>query len=105
MSRLRQLEARRRALLERCDQQREELAEHLAQLNPGTVLQSSAISQLRHPLAWAAALAGMLLLRRTREVLTFILWMRTALGLASRAANLRRLLRQPREPRAAGPDR
>lgn len=105
MSRLRQLEARRRALLERCDEQREELAERLAQLNPGTVLQGSGIGQLRHPLAWAGALAGMLLLRRTREVLTFILWARTAVGLASRVANLLRLLTQPRATRAPGPDR
>jgi hypothetical protein len=96
MSRLKLLEARRRALLARCDAQREELAARLAQLNPGTVLQGSPLGQLRHPLAWGAALAAMLLLRRTREVVTFILWTRTALTLAARAVSLVRVLTQPR---------
>jgi hypothetical protein len=100
MSRLKQLEARRRALLARSAEQREELAARLAQLNPGTVLQGSALSQLRHPLAWGAALAGMLLLRRTREVVTVILWIRTALALAGRGAQLLRLLTELRAPRA-----
>lgn len=96
MSRLRQLEKRRRELLRQCDAQREELAGRLAQLSPGTVLNNSALSHLRHPLAWGAALAGMLLLRRTREVLTFITWARMALMLAGRVASLLRLLTQPR---------
>jgi hypothetical protein len=42
----------------------------------------------------------MLLLGRTREVLTFILWIRSALALAGRAAHLVRLLTQLRAPRA-----
>jgi hypothetical protein len=46
------------------------------------------------------ALAGMLLLGRTREVLTFVLWVRSALALAARAAHLVRLLMQLRAPRA-----
>ena len=96
MSRLRQLETRRRELLRQCDAQREELAGRLAQLNPGTALQGSALSHLRHPLAWGAALTGMLLLRRTREVVTFITWARMALMLASRITSLLRLLTQPR---------
>ena len=49
-----------------------------------------------HALAWAAALVGMLLLRRTREVLTFITWARLALTLAGRVASILRLLTQPR---------
>ena len=102
MSRLRQLEERRRELLRECDAQRDQLAGRLAQLNPGTVLHGSALSQLRHPLAWGAALAGMLLLRRTREVLTFITWARMALMLASRVASLLRLLT---ERRAESPGR
>jgi len=105
MSRLKQLEARRRVLLKRCDEQREEFTARLAQLNPSTVLHGSTLGHLRHPLAWGAALAGMLLLRRTREVLTFIVWIRTAVTLASRAAHLVRLLTQLRASRAGGPGR
>jgi hypothetical protein len=104
MRRLKQLEARRHALLKRSDEQRDDLAARLAQLNPVSVLRGSAGGpdgqRLRHPLAWAAALAGMLLLGRTREVLTFILWIRSALALAGRAAHLLRLLTQLRAPRA-----
>jgi hypothetical protein len=104
---MKQLEARRHALLERCAEQRDELAARLAQLDPARVLRGSAHGSTsalpRHPLAWAAALGGLLLLGRTREVLTFILWIRSALALAGRAAQLVRLLtelRTPRPPRA-----
>ena len=104
MSRLKQLEARRRVLVRRADEQREELAARLAALNPLSVLRASArgavTGRLRHPLAWAAALAGMLFLGRAREVLTFVLWMREALALAGRVAHVVRLLTQPRAPRA-----
>ena len=102
MSRMEQLEARRRALIRRCDAQREELAARLAQLNPlpGRRLADGSPGRLRHPLAWAAALAGLLFLGRTREVLTFVLWIRSALALAGRAAQLVRLLTQLRAPRA-----
>jgi hypothetical protein len=104
MSRLRQLEARRQALLRRAAEQRDELAARLAQLTPGAMLRGSgdrsAIRELRHPLAWAAALAGLLFLGRTREVLTFVLWIRSALALAGRAAHLVRLLTRLRAPRA-----
>ena len=107
MSRLRHLETRRRQLLQRTGEEREELAARLAALDPVTVLRGAAqtLPHLRHPLAWAATLAGLLLLGRTREVLTFILWIRSALALAGRAAQLVRLLtelRAPRAPRAGG---
>ncbi|HVH84603.1 MAG TPA: hypothetical protein VM713_09830 [Steroidobacteraceae bacterium] len=104
MSRLKQLEARRRMLLRRSGEQREELAARLAELTPGAVLRgavdAAAIGTLRHPLAWAAALAGMLFLGRTREVLTFVLWVRSALALAGRAAHVVRLLTRLGAPRA-----
>jgi hypothetical protein len=104
MSRLRELEARRHALLRRAAEQRDELAARLAQLTPATLLRGAAggagIRELRHPLAWAAGLAGLLFLGRTREVLTFVLWIRSALALAGRAAQLVRLLTQLRAPRA-----
>ena len=101
---MKQLEERRRTLLRRCEQQRVELAERLAQLSPASLLRGSgdgsAAGRLRHPLAWAAALAGLLFLGRTREVLTFVLWIRSALALAGRAAHLARLLTQLRASRA-----
>lgn len=104
MSRMKQLEARRRTLLKRCEAQRQELAARLAQLNPLSALRGSAdgsaAGKLRHPLAWAAALAGLLFLGRAREVLTFVLWIRSALALAGRAAHLVRLLTQLRASRA-----
>lgn len=103
MSRLKQLEARRRLLIARCAAQRVELAERLAELDPLTLLRGSGpaggASALRHPLAWAAALAGLLFLGRTREVLTFVLWVRSALSLAGRIAQLLRLAAQLRSPR------
>jgi hypothetical protein len=104
MSRLKELKARRRRLLQRCDAQRDELAARLGDLTPGALLRSavdgSAIARLRHPLAWAAALGGLLLLGRPRELLTFVLWIRSAVSLAGRAAQLVRLFAQPRAPRA-----
>ena len=102
MSRIKQLEARRRTLVRRCEAQREELAARLARLNPlpGRRLADGSAGGLRHPLAWAAALAGLLFLGRTREVLTFVLWVRSALTLAGRAARLVRLLTQLRAPRS-----
>ena len=107
MSRLKHLEARRRVLLERCDEQREELAVRLKELDPATVLRGAggvggAIAGLRHPLAWALGLAGLLFLGRTREVLTFVLWVRSALSLAGRAAHLVRALVQLRAQRTGG---
>ena len=96
MSRLRQLEARRRVLVERCDEQREALAARLGQLSPGAMLQGTGVTGAGHPLAWAAALAAMLLFGRTRKVLTAVLWMRSVLAFARRATQLVRLLGQAR---------
>jgi hypothetical protein len=111
MSRLKQLQARRRVLLERCDEQREELAVQLRELEPASLLRGAggvggalAGLGLRHPLAWAVALGGLLFLGRTREVLTFVLWVRSALSLAARAAQLVRAVMQLRAPRAGGGD-
>lgn len=109
MSRLQELEARRHALLRRAAEQRDELTERLAQLSPATLLHgvvdAAGIRQLRHPLAWAAGLAGLLFLGRTREALTFVLWIRSALALAGRAVQLVRLFTQLRAPRAPHEER
>lgn len=100
MNRLKELEARRRALLERCDAQRAELGARLADLAPFGVR-----GVLRNPLTWMAAVAGMLFLGRTRQVLTFTLWLRSALSIAGRAARLVRTLSQLRGRGAPeGPD-
>ncbi len=102
MSRLRQLEARRRVLLGRCDEQREELAARLAALSPAAVLRGTGIPELRHPLTWLTALAAMLYFGRTRKVLTVVLWLRAALTLARRAARLVRLVSELRAPHPGG---
>jgi hypothetical protein len=99
VSRLKQLEARRRVLLERCDEQREELAARLAALSPAALLQGAGIAQLRHPLVWTA-LGAMLLFGRTRKALKIILWMRGALAFTRRAAHLVRRLSELRAARA-----
>ena len=105
MSRLKELEARRRMLIERCEQQRVDLAVRLGRLDAFALLGGGArppgAARVRHhPLAWAAALAGLLLLGRTRELITFVLWVRSALSLAARAAHIVRLIGQRRAPRA-----
>ena len=104
MSRLKELEARRQLLLRRCDEQRDELTERLAQLTPGTLLRNAAgvgaSGKPRHPLAWVAALGAVLLVGRAREILTWVLWVRSAIAVAGRAAQLVRLLGQTRTPRA-----
>lgn len=98
MSRLKQLQARRRVLLGRCDEQRDELAARFAALSPAALLQGSGIARLGHPLAWAA-LAALLLFGRTRRALTAVLWMRSVLAFARRATQFMRLLAQARTAR------
>ena len=54
---------------------------------------------LARPLTWAAALAGLVLLRRPRQVLTLLMWARAAASLGSRATLILRLLGQLRGAR------
>ncbi len=107
MTRMADLQARRRALLARSAQQRVELAQRLAVLRPqqtraagpaGAAAQYAA----RHPLAWIAVLAGLMLTRRTREVLSLLVFVRSAVALVTRAAQLLRLIGQARAPRSGG---
>jgi hypothetical protein len=112
MSRLEYLKARRRVLLRDCAAQRDELSERLGEL------QSSPLSRaaegllsrggdglpLLKPLTWAAALAGLFLLRRPRQVLTLLGWARTAVTFGSRAAMALKLLEQLRTRRRAHPE-
>jgi len=101
------LQERRRALLARCAQQRVEFRERLAALRPqppqaaglaGAAGQYAA----RHPLAWIAVLGAVLLMRRTREVLSLLVFMRSAVGLVTRAVQLLRLIGHARASRPGG---
>ena len=56
----------------------------------------------RHPLAWIAVLAGLMLTRRTREVLSLLVFIRSAVALVTRAAQLLRLIGHARAPRPGG---
>jgi hypothetical protein len=93
------LQAQRLALLARCEAQRAELSQMLTQLreNPRSWLGEarsgeagplSALKSARHPLAWMAALAGAMAFGRTREVLTAIVWARSALSLVARVTEV-----------------
>jgi hypothetical protein len=98
------LEARRQALLHRCEEQRLELAYRVAQIGP--VAQLTAWRRRRgakgggqHPFAWAAGLAGLaglaFMLRR-RRVLSSVTGLTGLIALASRATTLLRLVAQCR---------
>ena len=108
MTRMRELEARRQMLLVRCEAQRAELAQRMAQLHrhsrPATLAAgigaSGFASPSRHPLAWIGALGALTLLGRTREVLKLLLWARTALAVASRTAQMLRVVRDLRRRRS-----
>ena len=106
MSRLTELEMRRAALLARCEVQRVELAQRVAALHaPGGAglgaLAGGSVRAARHPLAWIAALAGMALMGRTRDVLTVLAWVRTALTVGARLAQLLGLINTVRGRRSA----
>ena len=103
MNRLETLEARRRELLSRCEEQRLELAYRVAQLGPAAQLTAwtqrhgSSAAAGRHPLAWVAGLAGLLLMMvRTRRVLSGVTWVSGLIALASRATTLLRIFAQLR---------
>jgi hypothetical protein len=104
-----ELAARRRALLAQCDAQRAELEYRFAHLRPGRWARAAAVGIAggglrrvvgRHPLAWIALLGSFLVLGRTREVLTLILWARSALSVVSRATRVMGLVGSLRRTRA-----
>ena len=107
MTRMADLQARRRALLARSAQQRVELAQRLAVLRPQPTRAAGAAGAAgqygsRHPLAWIAVLAGLMLTRRTRQVLSLLVFIRSAVALVTRAAQLLRLIGHARAPRSGG---
>jgi hypothetical protein len=104
-----ELAARRRVLLAQCDAQRAELEYRFSHLSPGRWARAAAAGIAgggvrrvvgRHPLAWVALLGSFLVLGRTREVLTLILWARSALSLVSRATQILSLVGSLRRTRA-----
>jgi MYXO-CTERM domain-containing protein len=98
-SRIDALEARRRILLHKCEEQRLELAYRVAQIKPGAQLTAWTRSGkgAGSPLAWIAALAGLLLvLGRRRRVLSGVGWVAGLLALATRATTVLRVIAQLR---------
>lgn len=99
-SRIEALEARRRALLNKCEEQRLELAYRFAQITPREQLTAwtrrSANGAGKSPLAWIAALAGLLLMLRRRRVLSGVGWITGLVALATRATTVLRVLAQLR---------
>jgi hypothetical protein len=102
-NRIETLEARRRALLHQCEEQRLELAYRVAQIRPAAALtawtkRAGAKSAAGHPLALVAGIAGiaMMLLRRRRGMLSGVGWVTGLVALASRATTLLRVFAQLR---------
>jgi hypothetical protein len=99
-SRLATLEARRRSLLGKCEEQRLELAYRFAQLRPREQLTAwtrrSAAAPAKNPLTWIAGVVGLLLMLRRRRVLSGVGWMTALVALASRATTVLRVLAQLR---------
>src|SRR5882724_7644553 len=77
-SRLEALEARRLALLNKCEEQRLELAYRLAQIKPAEQLTAwtrrGAGSRAQSPITWIAGLVGLLLMLRRRRLLSGVGW-------------------------------
>jgi uncharacterized membrane protein len=107
MTRMAELRARRQALLMRCSEQRLELAQRIAGLRPyetrapGLTIVGARYAA-RHPLAWIAVLGALMLMKRTRDVLSLLVFMRSALPIITRAVQLLRLVGHARAPRAGG---
>ncbi len=103
MGRMADLQERRRALLARCAQQRAEFAQRMAVLRPQPRGPAGAAqSAARHPLAWIAVLGALMLMKRTREVVSLLVFIRSAVALVTRAAQLLRLIAHARAPPPGG---
>jgi hypothetical protein len=103
-SRIDTLEARRQALLNKCEEQRLELAYRVSQLTPKAALTAwgrrSGKSAGKNPLAWIAGAAGLLLMLRRRRhsgsALGGVGLVTGLLALATRATTILRVLAQLR---------
>lgn len=100
MRRLHELEARRRSLMARCEQQRLEIAYRIAELNPVAQLshwtRRAPTSAASHPLKWLVSLATLLVMMRERRMVGWIGKVSAGVTLLSRATAVVRLLRQIR---------
>jgi len=100
MSRMLELEARRKTLLARIDVQRAEIAYRVEQLRPASQMASwaagraggAAGSAANHPLAWVAGLASLIVMFRPRKLLSWVTFATGALSLVSRAGTILRIL-------------
>jgi hypothetical protein len=115
-SRIDALEARRRALLIKCEEQRLELAYRVAQIKPAAQLTAwtrrSADGVGKSPAVWIAVLAALLFIVRRGRLLSSVGWITGLLALASRATTVLRVISQlravylsfktAREPRRGG---
>ncbi|MBS0376960.1 MAG: hypothetical protein JSS29_00630 [Proteobacteria bacterium] len=111
MSRMEELEARRARLIADCERQRAGLSEQFGELRQsplsraaGELFTGGFGVPLLRPITWAAALAGLLLLRRPRQVLTLLTYARTALAFGSRAMVALKLIDQFRSRRRREPE-
>ncbi len=100
-SRIRLLEARRRLLIEACQEQRLELSYRIAQLRPSIQLtqwtrRGGPKAAASHPFTWIAGALGLLLMARPRKLLAGMGWLTGLVALASRATTLLRLFAQLR---------
>jgi len=95
MSRTVELEERRRALLARCEEQRAELAYRLEQFRPSAQVanwtQKAPGMAANHPLAWIAALAGIVTLFRPKRLLSWMTFATGVVSILSRATALLKL--------------
>jgi hypothetical protein len=100
MRRLHELEARRRNLIARCEQQRLEIASRIAELSPTAQLSQltrrAPTSAASHPFAWLVSLATLLIMVRERRIFGWIGKVSAGVALLSRANAIVRLLRQIR---------
>jgi hypothetical protein len=100
MRRLHELEARRRGLIARCEQQRLEIAYRVSELSPGALLSQwtrrAPGSAASHPFAWLLSLGTLLVMMRERRVIGWIGKLSAGAALLSRATAIVRLLRQLR---------
>jgi hypothetical protein len=100
MRRLHDLEARRRNLIARCEQQRLEIAYRIAELSPAAQLSNwtrrAPTSAASHPFAWLLSLVTLVVMMRERRLVGWIGKVSAAVALISRATAIVRLLRQIR---------
>lgn len=92
MSRIKELEERRRVLLARCEAQRAEVTYRLEQMRPRAQLANLSRKgpemAMNHPLAWVAAAAGIITLLRPKRLLSWLTFATGMVSILSRATQL-----------------